>query len=541
MTTTTTTLCRVQPTLYLGRLANIISHNHALQPPFHLAIGAVGTPLWFGFAPLDLSEDDLLGISYRSSIAMIISAIILLPWVLTVLIPFSVVRKNLIFVYLSTLSVMGPLAGLSFFSYEFPSLLSGLVGCAATAVLIKCKVGLAEQIPKDAEFAEDIIRFGDGDVEDGAVGDRNVPERTAHDDDDDNDDYDDDDNNNIADNDDGPKSISKVKGNWNAAAVEDGNAGRTVVNVSSVTTNGEVEADNKGSGDHSHTSLVKQHAVDAEALSQSTLLLGPRKSFAEGYVTEVIMRTFPIWGVVLTLILTRVPVFKIKGILTSQTPYLEIKFGTYGDFRISASVVLQLKHILTYPNVNWKYEVFYVPFLIPFVLVSLFTMLIYRKDMTCRPRDIVGTVASRLRNPAIAVMGALVLVQLMIKNGKESPAYLLGSILAGWLKGGFVAISPLVGVLGSFFSGSTTVSNLTFGEIQRIAAEEIGISVNAMLALQAVGASAGNGVCLNNIIAGLTVVGLNVSEGQILKRTSKYVFSLTTIATVVMLAIFIRF
>ena len=104
-----------------------------------------------------------------------------------------------------------------------------------------------------------------------------------------------------------------------------------------------------------------------------------------------------------------------------------------------------------------------------------------------------------------------------------------------------MAISPLVGVLGSFFSGSTTVSNLTFGEIQRIAAEEIGISVNAMLALQAVGASAGNGVCLNNIIAGLTVVGLNVSEGQILKRTSKYVFSLTTIATVVMLAIFIRF
>jgi L-lactate permease len=62
-----------------------------------------------------------------------------------------------------------------------------------------------------------------------------------------------------------------------------------------------------------------------------------------------------------------------------------------------------------------------------------------------------------------------------------------------------------------------------------------------MLALQVVGASAGNGICLNNIIAALAVVGLNVSEGQILVRTCRYVFSLTTIATVVMLAIFFRF
>jgi lactate permease len=112
--------------------------------------------------------------------------------------------------------------------------------------------------------------------------------------------------------------------------------------------------------------------------------------------------------------------------------------------------------------------------------------------MACRPRDIAGTVASRLKNPAIAVMGALVLVQLMLKNGKESPAHLLGSILADFFKGGFMAISPLIGALGFFFSGSTTVSNLTFGEIQRIAAKEIGINVNSLLALQAVGASAGN-------------------------------------------------
>lgn len=430
---------------------------------------------------------------------------------------------------------MGPLVGLSFFSYEFPSLLAGLIGCAVTAFLIKFQVGLVEQTAEDAMILED-LQPGDADAEKGIIDAITAEDALGgsteriEDDDDDNDMQ----GMEIANNDNKLKATSKVTGNWNDDAQQD-NAEEpdTVVNISSVNTNR--AAVETSTVKESHTASLFQSSIRADEL------LGPRKSFAEGYIREVIMRTFPIWGVVLTLILTRVPVFKIKGILTSQTPYWGVQFGTYGDFRISASLVLQLKNILTYPNLNWKYEVFYVPFLIPFVFISLLAMLIYRKDMTCRPRDIAWTVASRLKNPAIAVMGALVLVQLMLKGGKESPAHILGFILARWLKGGFVAISPLVGALGSFFSGSTTVSNLTFGEIQRIAAKEIGINANSMLALQAVGASAGNGICLNNIIAGLTVVGLNVSEGEILKRTSKFVFSLTTIATIVMLAIFIRF
>ena len=425
---------------------------------------------------------------------------------------------------------MGPLVGLSFFSYEFPSLLAGLVGCAVTAFLIKFRVGLAEQTPDDALVVDAVQADAEkGFVDDIATTDLGGDKTERIDEDDDMP------GTEIADNDNTLVSVSKATGSWNDDIQNDNSeAPATIVNLSSTTTANKVEVKSSPSK-QPHTSSLFQSSIRADEL------LGPRKSFAEGYIKEVIMRTFPIWGVVLTLILTRVPAFKIKGILTSQTPYWGVQFGTYGDFRMSASVVLQLRNILTYPNLNWKYEVFYVPFLIPFIMISLLTMMMYRKDMTCRPRDIAGTVATRLTNPAIAVMGALILVQLMLKGGKESPAHLLGSILASWLKGGFVAISPLVGALGSFFSGSTTVSNLTFGEIQRIAATEIGINVYSMLALQAVGASAGNGICLNNIIAGLTVVGLNVSEGQILKRTAKYVFSLTTIATIVMLAVFIRF
>jgi lactate permease len=134
-----------------------------------------------------------------------------------------------------------------------------------------------------------------------------------------------------------------------------------------------------------------------------------------------------------------------------------------------------------------------------------------------------------------------VLVQLMILTGTVAPAFILGTVLADWFQGAFVIICPLLGALGSFFSGSTTVSNLTFGSIQQIAAESIGTSITSMLALQAVGASAGNGICLNNIIAACAVVGLNVGEGVILFKTYKFVFLCTTVATVVMLSFYFRF
>ena len=57
-----------------------------------------------------------------------------------------------------------------------------------------------------------------------------------------------------------------------------------------------------------------------------------------------------------------------------------------------------------------------------------------------------------------------------------------------------------------------------------------------MLALQAIGASAGNGICLNNIISACTVTGLVIGEGKIIAKTAKFVLAFIVIATLIMLA-----
>lgn len=180
----------------------------------------------------------------------------------------------------------------------------------------------------------------------------------------------------------------------------------------------------------------------------------------------------------------------------------------------------------------WRYELLYVPFLFPFVLASTITVIIWRKHLPdgvsvahpfmeaahrcvvrtpgaceghgpgwmlmwsstsahlcsrpvhnpcggallhggrCAQSQVAHCVPRRRRVARIvpAILGSLVLVSLLRKAEAPGarPAYILGANLSDFMKEGFVAISALLGGLGSFFSGSTIVSNLTFGLVQLV-------------------------------------------------------------------------
>jgi L-lactate permease len=488
--------------------------------------GAVGTPIWFGFGSLVnpatdelVTEDDLLRVSQKSAVTLGLTGMILIPFILTILVPRKVVMQNWMFVFLSLLATIGPSAGLAHFNYEFPSLVGGIVGCALNAILINYRVGLKELIDDHAHLSKSVDKIN-GLSDNGlvAIYHRSVSNLSAE----------------LPPN----SSTDIITAPIDVPDDEVGNAGEELsrTNVEMIVVN---EGDTNGASEVDAKDLRTSQLTSLQDTVESHL--GPRKTIKEGYISELLIRTFPIWGVVLVLIITRVETIGLRDLLRKRTPYFSIYLGSYGEFRLSASLVFQLLDIFTYPNLNWKYDLLYIPFIIPFVLISLITITIFRKDLSCKPSAIAGTVLSRLRDPAVALMGALVLVQLMILSDTVAPAYILGTILADWFQKGFIVVSPLLGALGSFFAGSTTISNLTFGSIQIIAAESIGTSFTSMLALQAVGASIGNGICLNNIIAASAVVGLKVGEGVILIKTCKFSFLSTTVATALLAAIYIRF
>jgi lactate permease len=142
--------------------------------------------------------------------------------------------------------------------------------------------------------------------------------------------------------------------------------------------------------------------------------------------------------------------------------------------------------------------------LIPFLAAAVFAL--YRvNDFTIDIRPVV----TRTYTVFVVLFPSLVITQLMLVKGSETPSMVEG-ITAVFVTTGnlYPVVSPLLGVIGTFISGSTTVSNLIFGSAQLTAAQSLDVNAEVILALQLAGASLGNSVCLFNIIAAAAVAGV---------------------------------
>ncbi|WP_111639020.1 L-lactate permease [Marinomonas shanghaiensis] len=233
--------------------------------------------------------------------------------------------------------------------------------------------------------------------------------------------------------------------------------------------------------------------------------------------TSSVVKVFvPFALLIVILIVTRVPQWGIKDVLNTMLPLWRWQLGA-AEFEISQALVLSLNNILG-TGVSWQYKSLYVPALIPFLLVVLVCIPLF--DMS---RALVLTAlrdtGQRLLLPMVSLMGALAMVNLMMLGGSQAPMLLLAQAFAGLLGDSWGYAAAILGALGSFFSGSATVSNLTFGGIQLGIAEKVGLPITLVLALQSAGAAMGNMVCINNIIAVSTILGVKNKEGFIIKRT----------------------
>ncbi|KPK61913.1 MAG: lactate permease [Gemmatimonas sp. SG8_38_2] len=100
--------------------------------------------------------------------------------------------------------------------------------------------------------------------------------------------------------------------------------------------------------------------------------------------------------------------------------------------------------------------------------------------------------------------------------------------------------APEVGALGAFIAGSNTVSNLMFSLFQHGVAEQLVISGAMIVALQAVGAAAGNMIAIHNVVAASATVGLLGQEGATLRKTIlPTLYYLLVVGTLGLVAIYV--
>ncbi|WP_308217596.1 L-lactate permease [Paenalcaligenes niemegkensis] len=83
----------------------------------------------------------------------------------------------------------------------------------------------------------------------------------------------------------------------------------------------------------------------------------------------------------------------------------------------------------------------------------------------------------------------------------------------------YPAFAPAVGALGAFIAGSNTVSNMMLSQFQFGVATNLGISGALIVAVQAVGAGAGNMIAIHNVVAASATVGFLGREGAVLRKT----------------------
>jgi lactate permease len=132
--------------------------------------------------------------------------------------------------------------------------------------------------------------------------------------------------------------------------------------------------------------------------------------------------------------------------------------------------------------------------------------------------------AKMLLGAGFVLIFTVPMVRIYINSGLN-PSGLPGMpiAMAEWVAGHVGDIYPLfapsIGALGAFIAGSNTVSNLMFTLFQFGVATKLAMPSFIIVALQAVGAAAGNMVAIHNVVAASATVGFLGKEGMVLRKT----------------------
>lgn len=217
---------------------------------------------------------------------------------------------------------------------------------------------------------------------------------------------------------------------------------------------------------------------------------------------SMFMAWLPYVLIALILVLTRIPSLGIKGWITQQTITLPPVFGI--------------------ANFKYSFQYLYLPGTIPFILVSLLMIPIHGMSGEQVFRAWKATF-KKCSGAAIALLFGVGMTHLMLNSnmnplGFDSMMVTMAKAAANIFGAAWPLVSPFVGILGAFISGSNTVSNVLFSSFQFDVATQLGLSHILINSLQVVGGAIGNMICVNNVVAVCATVGTLGAEGTIIRR-----------------------
>ena len=186
------------------------------------------------------------------------------------------------------------------------------------------------------------------------------------------------------------------------------------------------------------------------------------------------------------------------------------------------SVSIGFANILGETGVSASIEPLYLPggILVAVVLITFFMHSMRAAELKAAVKESSGVLLSA----GFVLLFTVPMVRILINSGVNagdlpSMPIAMARYVADSVGGIYPLLAPSVGALGAFLAGSNTVSNMMFSQFQFGVAQSLGISGAMIVAIQAVGAAAGNMVAIHNVVAASATVGLLGREGITLRKT----------------------
>ncbi|OXX46827.1 MULTISPECIES: L-lactate permease [unclassified Vibrio] len=219
---------------------------------------------------------------------------------------------------------------------------------------------------------------------------------------------------------------------------------------------------------------------------------------------------------------------KPMGLALAWTPYvllavILVASRVSSEFKsLLAGVSLSFNNILAETGISTAIQPLYLPGGI-LVFVALLAVILQSRSATPLIKAF-GESSKTLIGAGFVLVFTIPMVRIFINsgvNGAElaSMPVTTANFAAGLVGDAFPALSATVGALGAFIAGSNTVSNMMFSQFQFEVAQTLSISSVMIIALQAVGAAAGNMIAIHNVVAASATVGLLGQEGATLRKT----------------------
>lgn len=134
-------------------------------------------------------------------------------------------------------------------------------------------------------------------------------------------------------------------------------------------------------------------------------------------------------------------------------------------------------------------------------------------------RKAVKTTVKQSWPTTLGVLTMVMMALVMTDSGMTKEMATGVARVAGGL---FPVVSPFIGVLGCFMTGSNTNANILFGGFQMETAKALGISATLISGSQTVGASLGSSIAPAKVLLGSTTTGLTGREDELLKKCLPY-------------------